>query len=296
MSDCKQSARAAPVHKEMMKYIDIHGHINFPVYDSDRKEVIDRARAMEVGIINVGTDIVSSSVAVKLSDENDNMWSIIGLHPVHTGESYDDPTEKGEGDNKNESGKSFQEFDSEQFKNLALNEKVVAIGECGLDYFHSRPEDIMLQKRELEKQIIFANETNKPLMLHVRNGKENKSAYQEAVSMLKSLAKVSADFHFFAGTIDDLKSILDIGGSVSFTGVITFAKNYDELIKYAPLERIMSETDCPYVSPAPYRGKRNEPTYVIEVVKAIARIRGEKESMVADKLVDNAMRFFSLRG
>jgi len=277
-----------------MKYIDIHGHVIFPVYDPDRAEVIKRCDENDIGLINVGTDFETSYSAVELAKKYSNMWAIIGLHPVHAGESHNDPTETGLNENKQIGPKSFQVFDSDKFLPLAKDSKVVAIGECGLDYFHSRPEDIDKQKKELEKQIDFANRVNKPLMLHVRNAKTGPSAYMEVVGMLRARANVKANFHFFAGDIEDLKNILDIGGTVSFTGVITFARNYDELIKYAPKDRIMTETDCPFVAPAPYRGKRNEPSYVIEVVKTIAKIRGEDEDVVAKQLVQNAKDFFSI--
>lgn len=277
-----------------MKYIDIHGHVNFPVYDPDRAEVIKRCDENDIGLINVGTDFETSYSAVELAKKYSNMWAIIGLHPVHAGESHNDPTETGLNENKQIGPKSFQVFDSDKFLPLAKESKVVAIGECGLDYFHSRPEDIDKQKKELEKQIDFANRVNKPLMLHVRNAKTGPSAYMEVVGMLRARANVKANFHFFAGDIEDLKNILDIGGTVSFTGVITFARNYDELIKYVPIDRIMSETDCPFVAPAPYRGKRNEPSYVVEVVKTIAKIRGEDEDVVAKQLVQNAKDFFSI--
>ena len=277
-----------------MKYIDIHGHVNFPVYDPDRAEVIKRCDENNIGLINVGTDFETSYSAVELAKKYSNMWAIIGLHPVHAGESHNDPTETGLDENKQIGPKSFQVFDSDKFLPLAKESKVVAIGECGLDYFHSRPEDIDKQKKELEKQIDFANRVNKPLMLHVRNAKTGPSAYMEVVGMLRARANVKANFHFFAGDIEDLKNILDIGGTVSFTGVITFARNYDELIKYVPIDRIMSETDCPFVAPAPYRGKRNEPSYVVEVVKTVAKIRGENEDVVAKQLVQNAKDFFSI--
>ena len=123
-------------------------------------------------------------------------------------------------------------------------------------------------------------------MLHVRNGKREgdstsiptstkigSNAYRDALEILKKSAKVPFNFHFFAGSTEDMKNIIEVGGMVSFTGVLTFTHDYDELIKTAPINHIMSETDCPYVAPVPYRGKRNEPVFVIEVVKSIAKIR-----------------------
>ena len=130
-------------------------------------------------------------------------------------------------------------------------------------------------------------------MLHLRNG-EGKSAYKDAYEIIARRSKVLGNLHFFAGSIEEAKPFLDLGYSFSFTGVVTFARNYDEVVKYLPLDRIMSETDCPYVSPIPYRGKRNEPANVIEVVKAIAKIRDEDEDSVAKQLVANARKFFGI--
>ena len=125
-------------------------------------------------------------------------------------------------------------------------------------------------------------------MLHIRN------AYRDAYEILKTHARVLGNVHFFAGTWEEAKLFLDLGYTLSFTGVITFARDYDETVKNAPLERIMCETDCPYVSPVPYRGKRNEPRYVREVVRTIALLRGVEEETVRFATVANARRLFSI--
>lgn len=264
-----------------MKYIDIHGHINFSDYDLDREEVFQRAADAEVGMIIVGTDLESSQQAIKLAEKYENVWAAVGMHPVEAG-SQPVLTSAEMGKFKH------------QLLELAQHPKVVALGECGLDYFHSKPEEIVEQKRVFIDHILVANQLNKPLMLHVRNVKNNTAAYQEAVELLKQYSKVRANFHFFAGTLDDAKSILEINGTMSFTGVLTFTQDYDELVKYIPIGNIMSETDCPFVSPVPYRGKRNEPSYVIEVAKRISDIKGENLSVTCEKLVENAKNFFSL--
>jgi TatD DNase family protein len=261
---------------KQLRYIDVHSHLQFQQYDADRVEVISRANAAGVAIINVGTDLDTSKKAVEYAHGHENMWAIVGLHPTDIADAT---------------------FDYDAFKKLALDPKVVAIGECGLDFFHSKPEDIERQKTIFIDQIRLANEIGKPLMLHVRNGRDGggeKSAYQEALQILKEHAKVAANFHFFAGTSDDLRDIVAAGYTVSFTGVLTFTKDYDELVKMVPEDRIMSETDAPFVSPAPYRGKRNESSYVVEVVKAIARIKEMKEETMSEILVTNAKKFFNI--
>jgi TatD DNase family protein len=269
-------------------YIDIHSHLNFPQYAPDRDTVISRAKEASVAIINVGTDIETSKEVVVLAESNETMWAIVGCHPTDAGTSGS--------------------FDLDGLKKLASHPKVVAIGECGLDFFHLKattPEEVekevTIQRDIFIKHIEIANAVGKPLMLHVRNSKDSKiqtsqaiSAYQEAIALLKQHAKVKSNFHFFAGTPEDLKSITDAGYSVSFTGVLTFTKDYDALVRNVPASQIMSETDAPFVAPVPYRGKRNEPAYVIEVVKAIARIRGEDEEKVSRTLADNAKKFFNI--
>ncbi|MEI6396689.1 MAG: TatD family hydrolase [Candidatus Taylorbacteria bacterium] len=269
-----------------IKYIDIHGHVNFSVYDIDREAVFTRAKDAGVGMIIIGTDFESSKKAVELASQYENVWATVGVHPT------DDVCGK---------PGVVQIFDYDRFKALALNPKVVAIGECGLDYFHPKSMsgthiDHDAQLAMFLEHIKLANEVNKPLMLHVRNSSTTQiSAYREAVSILKQHAKVRANFHFFAGTREDVEAIIDIGGMVSFTGVITFTRDYDNIIKHIPLENIMSETDCPYVSPIPYRGKRNEPVYVIEVVKALANIHEDGETAIAKQVLENAVKFFGLQ-
>lgn len=317
----------------MPKFFDIHAHLNFSAYDEDREETAKRAIDAGVFVMNVGTQKDTSKKAVELAEQYENMYAIVGLHPVHTGKSYHDEAELGEGGkaftptpiSNNSTAKTVvvvgnvlgldgnksseigvssykergftsrgEDFDFEYYKELAKHPKVVAIGECGLDYFHLEEGSVEKQKNIFIKHIELANELGKPLMLHVRSSKD-RSAYKEALEILKEHAQTPFNFHFFAGSLEEVNMILEAGGTFSFTGVITFAKDYEELVRSIPLDRMMSETDCPYVTPAPYRGKRNEPTYVIEVVKKIAEIRGEDFEKVRLSLVQNAVKFFSLK-
>jgi TatD DNase family protein len=249
-----------------MKYIDIHCHINHDDFDLDRKEVIARARENEVGMIVVGNDLETSKKAIDIARENENIWATVGLHPTEL---------------KNE------DFDIDTYKKLAEHPKVVAIGECGLEYFKDGYLTKDAQIKLFEKHINIANEVNKPLMLHIRSGvKPEENAYTDTIEILKKHAKVHGDVHFFSGSVDEAKEFINLGFRLSFTGVITFARNYDEVIKHIPLNMIMSETDAPFVSPIPHRGERNEPVYVIEVVNAISMIKGG----AVDNSVDNVSR------
>ncbi|MEK7646225.1 MAG: TatD family hydrolase [Patescibacteria group bacterium] len=254
-----------------MNCIDIHGHVNFPDY-TDVEGAIERARAAGVGMVTVGTGLASSQQAIVLAEAHENMWATVGIHPTDTDET----------------------FDTEVLETFALHPKVVAIGECGLDYFHSTPEEIPRQREIFIQHIMLANKVNKPLMLHIRNGKKGGNAYQEAISILKEHSRVRANFHFFAGTVEDAQAIVAMGNTVSFTGVLTFTQDYDEVVRSVPLTHIMSETDCPFVSPTPYRGTQNEPAHVREVVRAIARIRSEDEGAVAKQIIENAREFFGI--
>lgn len=274
-----------------MKYIDIHGHINFAVYDSDREDVIKRALDKEVAIIAVGTQFETSNSAVELSRKYENVYACIGLHPIHTSKSHHDVQEFGQ------EGKDFtskgEVVDFERYISMANESKTVAIGECGLDYYHENDLNNEKQEKAFVSMIDLANSVRKPLMLHLRNG-FGRSAYKDAYSIIKDRALVKANLHFFAGDKSEAKPFLDLGYSFSFTGAITYGSNYIDIIKYLPLDRIMTETDCPYVSPVPNRGKRNEPVNVIDVVKKIAEIKGLEEEVTRVQVMNNAKSFFSL--
>jgi len=234
----------------------------------------------------VGTQFDTSRSAVELAKKYDDVYATIGLHPIHTAKSYHDEKEIGEG------GKEFTSrgeiFDKERYRSLAKNEKVIAIGECGLDYYRIDESTKEVQMRAFIEQIELAGEIKKPLMLHIRN------AYDDALEVLRAHAGVRGDVHFFAGDWEVAKKFLELGFTLSFTGVITFARDYDEVIRNTPLDMLLSETDAPYVTPVPYRGKRNEPSYVPLVVQKIAEIRGEDTERVAAALMENARRVFGI--
>jgi TatD DNase family protein len=258
-----------------MKYIDIHSHLNLPEYDNDREEVIERLRETQTATIVVGTDFETSKIALQLAETHDDIYACIGVHPV------DDIAKV---------------FELEKFETLVGHPKVVAIGECGLDYFHADKnnlEEIERQQTLFIAQIHFAMKYDKPIMIHSRG------AYEELLALLEPLVaeygdRLRGNVHFFAGNLEVAKRFWKIGFTTSFTGVITFARDYDEVIKNAPINMIMSETDAPFVAPVPYRGKRNEPSYVQEVVKKIAEIRNEDEGEVREALIQNVEKMFKI--
>ena len=262
-----------------MKYFDAHCHIQFAQYDEDRDAVIVEMREAEVGGLIVGTDSMHSQKAVALADGLAT-FATVGLHPNDKpGEGYDDAL----------------------FAALAKDPKVVAIGECGLDYFRpEEPEQEKARQKEVfRKHIALAVENDKPLMIHARPSKGSMDAYLDAYEMLKEAQqthgeKVRGNMHFYVGDLETTKKFLEIGFTFSFTAVLTFARDYDEVVRYIPLTHILSETDAPYVAPVPNRGKRNDPLAVRAVVKALAEIRGEDEEVVREAILGNARRLFKI--
>lgn len=272
-----------------MKYFDAHTHVNFAAYKDDREEVILRAKDAGVSMNVVGTQLNTSKAAVTLAEKYDNVYATIGLHPVHTTKSYHDPKELDEEHPPSGGFTSRGEvFNPAEYETLGKSPRVIAVGECGLDYYRLDEDTKKVQTGVFIQHIGLANKLKKPLMLHIRN------AYDDALALVRAHAKVKGDVHFFAGDWNIAKQFLDFGFTLSFTGVLTFTHDYDDVVKNAPLDMLLSETDAPYVTPVPHRGKRNEPLYIKEVVRAIARIRGEDLEKTAAQLVTNARRVFRL--
>ncbi|TSD03005.1 MAG: TatD DNase family protein [Parcubacteria group bacterium Athens0714_16] len=255
-------------------YIDIHSHLNFPDFDKDREDVIDKMKSEGIGTICVGADLKTSRECVELADKYENIWATIGVHP-------------------NDSEEDFRE---EDYLELVKNKRVVGVGECGLDYFRTKGEPIIEKKRQrdlFEKQIQFAIKNNLPLMIHARD------SYDDILDILISYKKefgdkVCGNIHFFAGSKDTAKKFIEIGFTISFSGVITFTNDYDEAVKYVPIDKIMPDSDSPFVAPAPFRGKRNEPFYIKEIVKRIAEIKELDLETVKEQMVKNAIKLFKL--
>lgn len=297
----------------MFRLIDSHAHVQFPAYDADREAVIARALEAGVGMVNIGTQYTTSADAIRLAERHaSGVWATAGFHPNHVArDTYHDSWELAE---------QHQEvFDAEKFRALAVHPRVVAVGECGLDYaVFVRERSEREQKRasaeaigegglpskdpqELKKrqqavfiqQIELALEVQKPLVIHCRN------AFKDLITILNSYFSIhnsrpNGVVHFFSGSWDDAARLIDLGFYLGFGGVVTFARDYDEVVKKAPLDRLLVETDAPYVSPVPYRGRRNEPAYITETVRKIAELRGISYDEVAAATTANARQFFGL--
>lgn len=264
-------------------YIDLHTHLNFKDFDDDREDIIAEMKAENVIAINVGTTIETSRTAIELARQHPGvLWSTVGLHPLHSGDEGCDY-------------KKLDDFFDREF--WTLNQGyITGIGECGLDYFERGGEsftqkDLEMQEQVFRHQIDLAIKHDKPLMLHVR------ASYGKTLEILREKfngqpIQYRGNAHFFAGTKEEAQAFLDLGFSISFTGVITFADQYRELIEFVPLDRMFAETDSPYVAPTPHRGKRNNPVYVIEIYKKIAEIKKVPLEEVIDTFAKNARKYW----
>lgn len=267
------------------RFFDIHAHVWDAAFNDDRNAVLARMQERGVAAIMVGTDFKSSQdCAMMASFVDEGIFACIGVHPI---------------DMRNE---RFLDF---IFADLTKAKRVVAIGECGLDYSRlSEVGDVAFEKERqralFEAQIDFAVAHNLPLMIHCRDSdKAFADAHRDILAILTERKKsvghiLRGNVHFFSQTIDIAREYFALGFTISFTGVITFSREYDEVIRLTPLDLIMTETDCPYVAPTPYRGNRNEPVYVEEVVKKIAEIRGDDFEIVRAATVANALRVFNI--
>src|SRR3989344_8478292 len=245
-----------------IRLIDIHAHVNFNAFREDGDAVIRRTLDAGVGMILVGSQYDTSKRAVEYAEryKEEAVWAAVGLHPIHVAEEFYVDAQEIESEGVPGFKTRPEVFDYAKYKTLAEHPKVVAIGECGLDYYRVGKNEADKQKQTevFRKQIQLAREVKKPLIIHCRNAYDDLHAILKEEKAGPAQGGQGGTIHFFAGTWADAQKFLDLGFHLSFTGVITFARDYDETLKNAPLDRIMVETDAPYVAPVPYRGKRNE--------------------------------------
>lgn len=249
--------------------IDTHCHLDFPDFDDDLEQVLTNAR--EAGlhkIVNIGTDLKSSRKSVELAKEHDEIFAVIGFHP-HDARHYSDDAEK-------------------DLRELANNFEVVAIGEIGLDFYRDNsPREI--QREVFVRQISLAKELGLPIVMHIRE------AYEEAIDILvaEEAFKTNVVLHCFSGTRKDARRALDYGFYLSLGGVLTFKNSrLPELVKDVPLDRIILETDAPFLTPHPFRGKRNEPARVALVYEKLAEVMQMEFRELEQRVDSNAARFF----
>jgi TatD DNase family protein len=258
--------------------IDSHAHIDLSNFDRDREQVFARARQGGVrAIINVGLDLDSSRASLKMAKQYDDVFSTVGFHPHEADKMKDD--------------------DLKALAELAKDERVVAVGEIGLDFYR----DLSARKSQteaFEKQLDLAIELGLPVVVHCRD------AHREVFKILSAWVKSTLSvgrlrrgvIHCFSGDIDMAQQYLEIGFSISLAGSVTYP-SAGELVQVAreiPLDRLLLETDAPFMAPQAYRGKRNEPAYVALIAEKVAQVRGVRREVVAEAAAKNTISLFKL--
>lgn len=250
---------------------DTHAHFDDEQFDADRDEVLKSLKSYGVGnIVNIGSSMKTSRTSVALAEKYDFVYAAVGVHPSETGE--------------------LCEADIDELKRLAANPKVRAIGEIGLDYHYPDDVEPSIQKKWFVRQLELAKELNMPVVIHDRESKG------ECLEILKEHKISNGVVHCFSGSAETAREILKLGMMISFTGVLTFknAKKAIAACAAVPLDRLMIETDCPYMSPEPHRGKRNFSGYVEFVARKMAEIKGVSYDELVDITERNAKRFYGI--
>ena len=295
--------------------IDTHAHVNFLQYKNDGDEVVKRSLAEGTWMINVGSEKDTSRRAVEYAQKyKQGVFAAVGLHPGHLAAVEYEEEIKGE---KVKFSTAAEIYDERYYFDLACEPKVVAIGEIGLDYYrmdmtcdipklnfpilgHRKSKsdrqinaEKNLQKEVLLEQLGLAEKLNKPVMLHCRE------AHEDLLKILKTWTLVGNKplrgvIHSFSGRWSQAKQYLAMGFYLGFNGIITFARDYDKVVREVPLDKLLLETDCPYLTPEPWRGKRNEPSYVKYVAQKVAELRGISVEEVAEITTKNARKLFKI--
>lgn len=257
-----------------MRAVDTHAHLDFPHFDHDRQELIALLEKEELGVINIATSLESVEKVVELT-KNRLVWAAIGVHPT---------------DITHEVNVQLPAVIEGWKKLVASNPKIVAVGEVGLDYYREASrQTASLQKAALRQLITFAHEAKLPIIFHCR------AAYGDLLVLAKDY-KITGVVHCFSGTSVEAKAFLDRGLNLSFTGNVSYPNSelLLDAIKATPIEKIMLETDCPFLAPQNIRGKRNDPRTIFEVARIIAEIKGVDVNEVVEATTTNAIKLFRL--
>ena len=253
-----------------MRLIDSHCHLTDEAFDDDRLFILNDLSNFGIrGIINPATNLTDSKMAIELAEKYDNFYAMAGIHP----EEVDDITDK----------------DLEELAKLAKNEKVIAIGEIGLDYYwtddnKSRQKEIFIHQLELARKL------EKPAVIHVRDSKD------DVIEILKDYQDLKIQIHCFSDDLETLEKYMQMGFYISIGGVVTFnnGTNEQNAARNVPIDRLMLETDSPYLTPEPYRGLRNDPRRIVEVARIVAQLRDMKIDKLAKRTYNNTKEFFNL--
>ena len=282
-----------------MQWIDVHAHAHFNAYKEDMDEVITRSLDQGVGMILIGTQKNTSKKGVEVAQQYENVWSSVALHPNHLFPVHID---EGEVPFKTREEK----FDYEYYKQLAQQPDVVAIGECGLDWYRipdGKDIEVVKQKQYqvFRQHLDLCEELNLPVIVHCRDAHDDCADILQEYVEAGKLSRRGL-IHCFTGTLEEAQRYIALGFYISFTGIITFPPRKDEgdmsplqrVVQEIPLECITIETDAPYLTPHPYRGKLNEPAYVQHVGEKIAELKGVSVEEVRHVMMKNSTKLFQL--
>lgn len=252
-------------------FFDTHAHYDDEQFDSDRDELLARLPELGVGLVmNPGCDKASSEKSMELAARHSHVWSAVGWHPEHA--------------------EAFSGESEALIRHWCTSSRVKAIGEIGLDYYYDDGAPREKQRSVFEKQLALAQELSLPVIVHDRE------AHGDSLAMVKAFKNVRGVFHCYSGSPEMAEELLSLGWYLSFTGAITFknARKAPESVALCPLERIMLETDSPYLSPVPLRGKRNDSRNLMYICQTIAQIKGIAPEAVEAATFDNGRRFFGI--
>lgn len=256
----------------LMPLFDTHAHLHFPDFADDLDGVLERARAAGLrGMVTIGTDRESNRATVAMAERIPDVWASVGIHPHDAGEATEE--------------------DFAEMERLARSPRVVGVGETGLDFFRDlSPRDV--QARVFRRQLDLARAAAKPVIIHCRD------AHPEALAILDEarVGEIGGVMHCFSADIAVARRCLDLGLMISLAGPVTYknARALPDVARYVPMDRLVVETDCPYLTPTPHRGKRNEPAYVALTAAHVAALRGVEVETLGEATTRNAARLFGL--
>lgn len=281
-----------------MRFIDTHCHLHFPAYDADRESSLARLREVGGAAITIGTSLANSRAAIAFAEQHPDIWATVGLHPAHVTHPHHD---------ENEGAVDERDVSFEELRALAVSSpKVVAMGEAGLDVYRVEPEAkeaaIAEQWRVFETHLNVAEELGLPVVVHCRD------ALRELARELRARRAAGHRdrclLHSFTGTWAEAEPLLELGCSIALNGIVTFpprkgVAEEDQLLRVAervPLDRLVLETDAPYLAPVPHRGERNEPAWAADTAMFLAKVRGVEEDAFFAQMLENTKKFFSKIG
>ena len=282
-----------------MKIIDTHSHLNFKAFKDDSSNVMKRTLAEDVWMVNVGTKYETSLKAIEIAQQYERgVYAAIGLHPMYAAAEFvklkTDPDE-------GEFLIKEQEFSREKYRDLIVGgkEKIVAMGEIGLDYYYKPKSSAKLQlfkekqKKVFLEQLELAKEFDLPLILHCRVAHDDLIDILRDHSLLTTNYKLRGIVHCFTGTLEQAQKYIEIGFLIGINGII-FKLDLDNVVKNVPLENMVVETDCPYLTPTPESGKRNEPLFIKHTISKVAELKGVSFDEVCQKTTENAKNLFGI--